>query len=188
VEGPFGNHTGSYSPAGPASLLRVTSISHRPKAIIPATVVGPPPMEDCWMAAAWERLLLAFLRKITPAIADIHFPLEWVFHQSAVISLENPSPAMVREVAATLWDTLWFSEARLTVFVAADGAPANGRDVAWRCINLTDCTHDIFYDSTRQRLALDASGSRLPRLPLHADPAMEQRVLQRWPEYGIPWK
>jgi 4-hydroxy-3-polyprenylbenzoate decarboxylase len=188
MEGPFGNHTGSYSPPGPAALLRVRSINHRPKAIIPATVVGPPPMEDCWMAAAWERLLLAFLRKITPAIADIHFPLEWVFHQSAVIYLEKPNPAMVREIADRLWGTPWFSEARLTVFVAADGAPANEREVAWRCINLTDCTHDIFYDSTGQRLALDASGSRLPRLPLHADPAMEQQILQRWPEYGIPWK
>jgi 4-hydroxy-3-polyprenylbenzoate decarboxylase len=105
LEGPFGNHTGSYSPSGPAALLRVTSISHRPGAIIPATVVGPPPMEDCWMAKAWERLLLAFLKKLVPAVADIHFPLEWVFHQSAMISLEKPNPAMVREIAARLWDT-----------------------------------------------------------------------------------
>lgn len=188
MEGPFGNHTGCYSPSGPAALLRVTAISHRPGAVIPATVVGPPPMEDCWMARAWERLLLAFLRKIVPAVAEIHFPLEWVFHQSAVISLDKPSPAMVREIAAALWDTPWFSDARLVIFVAADAVPADEREIAWRCINLADFTDDIFHDSSGRRMALDATGGRLPRQPLQADPTMELQVLQRWQEFGIPWK
>jgi 4-hydroxy-3-polyprenylbenzoate decarboxylase len=188
LEGPFGNHTGSYSPAGPAALLRVTSISNRPEAVIPATVVGPPPMEDCWMAKAWEWLLLAFLKKLVPSVADIHFPLEWVFHQSGVISLEKPNPAMVREIAAALWETPWFSTARLIIFVDADAAPANEHETAWRCINLTDYPDDIFHDNTGRRLALDATGCRLPRQPLQTDPAMERQVLQRWQEYGIPLK
>jgi 4-hydroxy-3-polyprenylbenzoate decarboxylase len=188
LEGPFGNHTGSYSPAGPAALLRVTGISHRPGAVIPATVVGPPPMEDCWMAKAWERLLLAFLRKLVPAVAEIHFPLEWIFHQSAVISLEKPNPAMVREIAARLWDTPWFCDGRLIIFVAADATPADEREIAWRCINLTEYTEDVFRDSSQRRMALDATGCRLPRQPLLADPAMELKVLQRWQEYGIPLK
>jgi 4-hydroxy-3-polyprenylbenzoate decarboxylase len=188
MEGPFGNHTGSYYPAGPAALLRVTAISHRPGAVIPATVVGPPPMEDCWMAKAWERLLLAFLQRLIPAIVDIHFPLEWVFHQSAMISLEKPNPAMVREIAPLLWGTPWFRDSRLIVFVAADTVPADEREIAWRCINLTDYTHDILRDSTGRRMALDATGCRLPRQPLQTDPAMERQVQQRWPEYGIPLK
>jgi 4-hydroxy-3-polyprenylbenzoate decarboxylase len=62
LEGPFGNHSGLYSPAAPAALMRVTAIRHRADAVVPATVVGPPPMEDCWMAKAWARLLLAFIR------------------------------------------------------------------------------------------------------------------------------
>jgi len=188
LEGPFGNHTGCYSPSGAAALLRVTGISHRSETIIPATVVGPPPMEDCWMAKAWERLLLAFLRKLVPAVAEIHFPLEWVFHQSAVISLEKPNPGMVREIASALWNTHWFGDARLMVFVAADAAPDEEREIAWRCINLTDYAHDIFHDSSGRRMALDATGSRLQRQALQADPAMEQLVRQRWPEYGIPLK
>jgi 4-hydroxy-3-polyprenylbenzoate decarboxylase len=187
-EGPFGNHTGTYSPAGPAALMRVTAISHRPGAIIPATVVGPPPMEDCWMAQAWERLLLAFLKNLIPALTDMHFPLEWVFHQSAVISLEKPRPAMVRETAARLWGTPWFRDARLLVFVAADAVPSHEREIAWRCINLSDYPDDIFHDSSGHRLALDATGCRLRCSTLQADPAVEQQVLQRWPEYGIPLK
>ena len=138
------------------------------------------------MAKAWERLLLAFLRRLVPGVADIHFPLEWIFHQSAVISLDQPNPAMVREIAATLWGTAWFSAARLIIFVAADAAPANEREIAWRCINLAEYAEDIFHDSTGQRMALDASGCRLSRQPLQSDPAMELQVLQRWQEYGIP--
>jgi len=140
------------------------------------------------MAKAWERLLLAFLKKFTLEVVDIHFPLEWIFHQSAVISLEKPNPAMVREIAAQLWDTPWFSDARLLVFVAADAAPADEREIAWRCINLADYTEDIFHDSTGRRLALDASGCRLTRRTLQADPAMERLLQQRWKEYGIPLK
>jgi 4-hydroxy-3-polyprenylbenzoate decarboxylase len=188
LEGPFGNHTGFYSPAGPAALFRITCISHRTDAVIPATVVGPPPMEDCWMAKSWERLLLAFLKKLVPAVADIHFPLEWIFHQSAMISLENPKPAMVREIANRLWGTTWFNEARLIIFVAADSSPVNEREIAWRCINLTDYAHDIFNDNTGRRMAMDATGSRFPRQQLRADPAMEQQVLQDWQKYGIPLK
>jgi hypothetical protein len=74
------------------------------------------------------------------------------------------------------------------VFVAADAAPADEREIAWRCINLTDCADDIFYDNTGRRMALDATGCRLPRRNLQADPAMERLVLQRWKEYGIPLK
>ncbi|MBL0225262.1 MAG: UbiD family decarboxylase [Geobacteraceae bacterium] len=140
LEGPFGNHTGSYSPAAPASLLRVTSVSHRPGAMIPAT------------------------------------------------PLENPDPGMVREIAAALWNTPWFKDARLTVFVAADGVPADERDIAWRCINLTKFEHDLFHDLTGRRSALDATGCRLPRHSLRDDPAMEHQVQQRWHEYGIPLK
>lgn len=185
MEGPFGNHTGFYSPAGPAALMRITSISHRHEAVIPATVVGPPPMEDCWMAKAWERLLLAFLQRLVPAVRGLNLPLEWVFHQSAIISLDNPTPGMVRETADILWSTPWFGAARLLVFIDAqeDGADLPG--VAWRSINLSEFSHDIFYDISGKRLALDATGCRFPRQTLGGDADVAVRVTQRWQEYGL---
>jgi 4-hydroxy-3-polyprenylbenzoate decarboxylase len=185
MEGPFGNHTGYYSPAGPAALLRVTSISHRPEAIIPATVVGPPPMEDCWMAKAWERLLLSFLKMLIPPVAGLHFPLEWIFHQSAIISLEKSKPGMVREIAGLLWDTPWFSDARLLIFVDAGTDPADLSRVAWRAINLPELAQGMFHDITNKRLALDATECRSSRLPVSSDPAVNLQVQSRWQEYGI---
>lgn len=185
MEGPFGNYSGCYSTTMDASLMRVTAISHRRNAIIPATVVGPPPMEDCWMAKAWERLLLAFLRRLIPAVHEICFPLEWIFHQSAIISLDNPSSAMVRETAARLWTYPWFSAARLLIFVESGVDTARMTDVAWHAINSCEFTHDSFSDASGKRLALDATGCRVPRQRIIADSGIVRRVAGRWNEYGL---
>jgi 4-hydroxy-3-polyprenylbenzoate decarboxylase len=186
TEGPFGNHTGAYSAAGEAALLRVTAISHRPEAIVPATIVGPPPMEDCWMARAWEALLLAFLRRLVPAVARISFPREWVFHQSAVISLDAPRPGMVRETADLLWTLPWFSASRILVFVDAALDPADYATVAWRALNDTVFSRDVHYDDICSRLALDATGCHGGNDPIIANTDMRGQVARRWHEYGIP--
>ena len=137
------------------------------------------------MAKAWERLLLSFLHRLMPSISDIHFPLEWIFHQSAIISLENPKPGMVREIAGLLWDSPWFSSARMLVFVNAGADPADLSGVAWRAINVADPARDLFHDSTNTRLALDATDHSSARLPLSGDPAVSLLVQRRWQEYGI---
>ncbi len=186
TEGPFGNHSGYYSPAAPAPLLRVTAISHRVDAVIPATVVGPPPMEDCWMAEAWERLQLAFLRRLVPSVVDIRYPVETVFHQSAIISLENPDPAMVRNISARLWALPWFRSARLLLFVSADAGITGLSRAVWRSINVTDGAHDIVHDPASGRIAIDATGSRLPRSPVKISAAVATLVEQRWKEYSLP--
>ena len=185
VEGPFGNHTGCYSSAGPAPILRITAISHRADAVIPATVVGPPPMEDCWMAMAWERLLAAFLRRLVLAVDDVHFPLEWAFHQSPVISLVNPAPAMVRETAALLWSLPWFAASRLMIFVDCECRPADLARVAWHSLNLAEFSQDLFADASGKRWALDATGSTLARQRIVPDSKVSEQVEQRWREYGI---
>jgi len=62
VEGPFGDHTGYYSLADEYPVFHVTTVTHRRKPIYPATIVGKPPMEDCWMAKATERIFLPLIR------------------------------------------------------------------------------------------------------------------------------
>lgn len=186
TEGPFGNHTGFYSPAAPAALMRITAISHRHDAVVPATVVGPPPMEDCWMAQAWERLLLAFLQKLLPEVSDIRFPSEWVFHQSAIISLDNPQPGMVRNISARLWALPWFRSARILLFVAAGAEPAELPRAAWRAINVTGFADDVFHDRATGRVAVDATGCREPRPEVQLSAESAALVERRWKEYQLP--
>ncbi|MCK5512540.1 MAG: UbiD family decarboxylase, partial [Thermodesulfovibrionia bacterium] len=61
-EGPFGDHTGFYSPVDEYPVFHVTCITHRKNAVYPTTVVGPPPMEDCYLAKATERIFLPLIK------------------------------------------------------------------------------------------------------------------------------
>ena len=88
LEGPFGDHTGYYSLADYYPRFHVTCITHRKAAIYPATVVGKPPMEDCYMAKATERIFLPMLRMIIPEMVDMNLPLEGVFHNCAIVSIK----------------------------------------------------------------------------------------------------
>ena len=72
VEGPFGDHTGYYSLPRRLSRLPLSSASRAGRTpIYPATIVGIPPKEDCWMAKATERLFLPLLKRHLPEIVDL---------------------------------------------------------------------------------------------------------------------
>lgn len=186
LEGPFGNHTGFYSSAATASLMQITAIRHRKDAIIPATVVGPPPMEDCRMTKVWERLLSAFIQKIEPAIADIHFPFETIFHQSGIIYLQDPRPGMVCEISSRLWSLPWFSSSKVLLFVAADdGITRSCSDAVWRAVNLTDFCNDIIHDKTSKRIAIDATGGCSTRERAVISNELSDFIERRWNEYGL---
>jgi len=184
IEGPFGNHTGQYDPAGPAACVTVTRITRRHAPIIPGTVVGPPPQEDCWMMLGWERLLAALLPRLIPGVREILIPLPWVFRNSAVISLENHSPRMVRETVHALWQLPWFRKARLLVLVDAGIAPHSLQQVAWRVVNETDWLDDLIKDEAGGRLAVDATRRSVEELLPDASTA--ELIERRWKEYGLP--
>lgn len=183
VEGPFGNHTGRYDPAGPAARVTITRITRRLEPVIPVTVVGPPPQEDCWMMLGWERLLAALLRRLIPGLHDICLPLPWVFRQSAVISLVEPTAGMVREAVHALWQLPWFAKARLLVVVDAAITPSDLRGAAWRVVNETYWLDDLIRDETGRRLAVDAT-KRTTEEGL-ADEEISHLIDQRWKEYGL---
>jgi 4-hydroxy-3-polyprenylbenzoate decarboxylase len=79
VEGPFGDHTGYYSLADEYPVFHITCITHRKDAIYPSTIVGKPPMEDCYIAKATERIFLPLLQKQLPEVVDMNLPLEGVW-------------------------------------------------------------------------------------------------------------
>lgn len=102
-EGPFGDHTGYYSLADDYPRFHVTCITHKKQAVYPATIVGKPPMEDCYMAKATERIFLPFLRLQIPEMVDLNLPLEGVFHNCALISIRSHYPGAARKVMNAVW-------------------------------------------------------------------------------------
>jgi len=103
LEGPFGDHTGYYSLADYYPRFHVTCITHKKNAIYPATVVGKPPMEDCYMAKATERIFLPVLKLQMPELVDLNLPLEGVFHNCAIVSIRNKYPGCARKIMNSIW-------------------------------------------------------------------------------------
>ena len=117
IEGPFGDHTGYYSLQGEYPVFHVTAITHRKDAIYSATVVGRPPMEDCYMAKATERIFLPPLRKIVPEIIDYWMPWEGVFHNIVVVAIAKEYPLQARKVMSALWGSGQMSFAKMILVV-----------------------------------------------------------------------
>ncbi|MGB4661811.1 MAG: menaquinone biosynthesis decarboxylase [Mobilitalea sp.] len=117
LEGPFGDHTGYYSLADYYPRFHVTCITHKKEAIYPATVVGKPPMEDCYMAKATERIFLPMLRLIIPELVDLNLPLEGVFHNCAIISIKAKYPGSARKTMNAVWGMGQMMYTKLIVIV-----------------------------------------------------------------------
>src|SRR4051812_2416998 len=74
-EGPFGDHTGFYTPAEPFPVFHLTAMTMRRDAIYPSIVVGKPPQEDAWLGKATERIFLPAVRLTVPEIVDYDLPV-----------------------------------------------------------------------------------------------------------------
>lgn len=206
TEGPFGDHTGFYSLEDEYPVFHLQRITRRKKPVYPATIVGIPPKEDCWMAKATERLFLPLLKQICPEIVDLSMPLEGVFHNCVIVSIKKRFPGQARKVMNFLWGMGQMMYTKLIVVVDEDVDPSDVSTVAWRAFNNIDAKRDLVF-SDGPLDALDHS-SPLPRYgtrlgvdatrkgpeeghtrpwpsPLAMDEAVVDLVDRRWEEYGL---
>ncbi|MFA5814104.1 MAG: menaquinone biosynthesis decarboxylase [Bacteroidales bacterium] len=103
-EGPFGDHTGFYSLEDQFPVFHLTAITHRRKAIYPATIVGIPPQEDTWLAWVTERLFKPMIKMaLVPELTDFHLPVEGVAHNLVLARITPSYPGQGRKVLHTLW-------------------------------------------------------------------------------------
>ncbi|OGV98317.1 MAG: menaquinone biosynthesis decarboxylase [Nitrospinae bacterium RIFCSPLOWO2_02_FULL_39_110] len=143
-EGPFGDHTGYYSLKGDYPVFHITAITHRKNLIYSTTIVGKPPMEDCYMGKATERIFLPMLRALNPEIVDIDLPWEGVFHNCVIVSMKKRYPMHARKLMTSLWGSgqMSFSKMILTV---DDGINVhNYREIASILLNNINIEKDIF--------------------------------------------
>jgi 4-hydroxy-3-polyprenylbenzoate decarboxylase len=179
-EGPFGNHSGFYRPVTAAPLLRVTALSYRRGAILPATLVGPPPMEDCWLAKLAEGLLLALLRIDFPCIVTLNLLPEGISHGAALLAVRPGTRG--RELIRALWAHGPLRTSRLLLVVEAGDVPLEPAACFWRALNRAVPERDLLMDGGR--LGIDATVATTATA-LRPDAATAGRVRRRWTEYGI---
>lgn len=101
-EGPFGDHTGFYTPKDLYPRFHVTALTHRKGAVYPATLVGPPPMEDAYLIEASERLFLPAIRLLLPEVLDYHMPPEGVAHNWVNLRIKKDYPGQAYKAAMGL--------------------------------------------------------------------------------------
>jgi 4-hydroxy-3-polyprenylbenzoate decarboxylase len=122
-EGPFGDHTGYYSLADDYPVFHVTAVTHRKDPVYSATLVGPPPMEDCYLAKATERLFLPMLQMVMPEVMDYWLPWEGVFHNIVVVSLDKEFPGHAQKLISGLWGQGQMSFCKVITVVDKDVSP-----------------------------------------------------------------
>ena len=131
LEGPFGDHTGFYSLADYFPKFHVTCITHRKGAIYPATIVGIPPQEDGWIGKATERIFVKPLKmSVVPELTDIHMPVEGVFHNIVLASIEKSFPGQAEKVMSALWGAGQMMFNKILVVTDSNVELTNYRDVA----------------------------------------------------------
>ena len=144
VEGPFGDHTGFYSPPEPFPVFHVTCITHRKNAIYPATVVGKPPMEDALLGKITERLFLPIIQKFLPEIVDLDLPIHGCFHNFVLVAIDKQYPGHARKVIHALWG---LGQMMFSKFVIVFDKETNIHDygeVLWRIGTQVDPKRDTF--------------------------------------------
>lgn len=142
-EGPFGDHTGYYSLADDYPVFHITCITHRKNPIYSATIVGKPPMEDCFLAKATERIFLPLLQQTLPEIRDINFPLEGVFHDCVMVSIKKTYPQQAKKVMHAIWGTGQMMFTKMIIVVDEHVDVQKEKEVWWRVFNNIDAKHDI---------------------------------------------
>ena len=145
LEGPFGDHTGYYSLPDFYPVFYITCITHRKDPIYPATVVGKPPMEDCYMGKATERLFLPLIKIQLPEVVDMCLPVEGVFHNFAFVSIDKRYPGHARKVISALWGMGQMSFTKNIVVFDRDTNVHDIGEVLWRWGNNVDPRRDIVF-------------------------------------------
>lgn len=205
-EGPFGDHTGYYSPASDYPVFHVTAITHRKDPIYTTTVVGRPPSEDFFMGKASERILLPALQLTIPEVQDINMPAEGVFHNLVIVSIKKEYPGHARKVMYALWGIGLLMLAKSIIVVDANVNVHDLSEVAWRVTANIDPARDLVLvdgpvDDLDHASATPKYGSKVGvdatsksaiegrSREWPADIAMTDNIKRlvdsRWEEYGI---
>jgi 4-hydroxy-3-polyprenylbenzoate decarboxylase len=103
LEGPFGDHTGYYTPQEPFPVLHITAMTMRRDAIYPSIVVGRPPQEDAWLGKATERIFLPAIKMTVPEIVDYDLPISGAFHNCCIVSIKKAFPGHAHKVMHAIW-------------------------------------------------------------------------------------
>ncbi|HEX9677485.1 menaquinone biosynthesis decarboxylase [Nitrososphaera sp.] len=142
MEGPFGDHTGYYTPPEPFPTFTLTGIMRRKQPIYLTTVVGKPVLEDAYIGKVIERSFLPLIQMFHPEIADFSMPGAGWFQGLAIISIKKSYPGQAKKVMMGLWGMGQLALTKMFVVVDSDVNVHDMDDVIWAVTTRADPARD----------------------------------------------
>jgi 4-hydroxy-3-polyprenylbenzoate decarboxylase len=207
MEGPFGDHTGYYTPPEAYPTFTLTGIMRRANPIYLTTVVGKPILEDAYIGKVIERAFLPLIQMFHPEVTDFSMPPAGWFQGLAIISIKKRYPGQAKKVMMGLWGMGQLALTKMFVVVDDDVNIQDTNEVIWAMTARTDPRRDIMIIENAPTDTLDPAsplvnlGSKLgidattkwkeegynreiQRLA-QVDEDTKSIVDKRWQDYGI---
>ena len=142
MEGPFGDHTGYYTPPEPFPTFTLTGIMRRNQPIYLTTVVGKPILEDAYIGKVIERSFLPLIQMFHPEVIDFSMPAAGWFQGLAIISIKKYYPGQAKKVMMGLWGMGQLSLTKMFIVVDSDINVHDINDVIWAVTSRADPARD----------------------------------------------
>ena len=207
VEGPFGDHTGYYTPPEPFPTFTLTGIMMRKNPIYLTTVVGKPILEDAYIGKVIERSFLPLVRLFQPEVVDFSMPPAGWFQGLAIVSIKKRYPGQAKKVMMGLWGMGQLSLTKILIVVDQDVNVHDMNDVIWAVTTRADPKRDTMLIDNAPTDTLDPASPLLnlgSKMGIDATKKMKEEgyerpiqeevlpnentvslVTKKWSEYGF---
>lgn len=207
MEGPFGDHTGYYTPQEPYPVFTLTGIMRKQKPIYLTTIVGKPILEDAYIGKVIERSFLPLIRMFHPEVVDFSMPGSGWFQGMAIISIKKRYPGQAKKVMMGLWGMGQLALTKMFVVVDEDVNVHDLNDVIWAITTRTDAARDTViinntptdtldpaspYVNLGSKLGIDATQKtkeegfeREIQELVRSDDSTKKLVDSKWSSYGL---
>jgi len=160
-EGPFGDHTGFYTPEEPFPTFTLTGIMQRKNPIYLTTVVGKPILEDAYIGKVIERSFLPLIRMLQPEVIDFSMPSAGWFQGLAIVSIKKRYPGQAKKVMMGLWGMGQLALTKIIIVVDHDVNVHDMNEIIWAVTTKTDAARDTIIIDNAPTDTLDPASPRV---------------------------
>ena len=207
VEGPFGDHTGYYTPPEPYPTFTLTGIMMRKNPIYLTTVVGKPILEDAYIGKVIERAFLPLVKLFQPEVVDFSMPAAGWFQGIAIVSIRKRYPGQAKKVMMGLWGLGQLALTKILIIVDEDIKVHDFNDVIWAVTTRSDPKRDtLIIENTPtdtldpaspflnlgSKMGIDATKKTIEegyQRPVQEEALVDEStfnlVTKKWSEYGL---
>jgi len=207
VEGPFGDHTGYYTPPEPYPTFTLTGIMMRKNPIYLTTVVGKPILEDAYIGKVIERSFLPMVKLFQPEVVDFSMPAAGWFQCIAIVSIRKRYPGQAKKVMMGLWGLGQLALTKILIVVDEDIKVHDFNDVIWAVTTRSDPKRDtLIIENTPtdtldpaspflnlgSKMGIDATKKTIEegyQRPVQEEALVDEStfilVTKKWSEYGL---